>query len=169
MFYLRWTLLDNCFIIRKYNEFNHPDCAQININWDTNTTQWLLLSSQSILSWQIMLTGMGVRSELLGNTAISEALGSLALITAPKKTCGSLSMERSFVPKVYLSIFLFLPACWNANESTRSRLLPWRSSHKTCHSTNHRSSTSDQSTLFRNWPSNYRRLYLLRQDGHEAI
>ena len=37
-------LLDDYFIIRKYNELNHRGRAQININLDKNITQWLLFS-----------------------------------------------------------------------------------------------------------------------------
>jgi hypothetical protein len=46
-FILAIPILDDYFIIRKYNELNHRDRAQININSDKNIKQRLLLSSQA--------------------------------------------------------------------------------------------------------------------------
>jgi hypothetical protein len=47
------SLLDDYFIIQKYNELNHSDLAQINIyiNSDKNIIQWLLFSFHTIISW----------------------------------------------------------------------------------------------------------------------
>ena len=56
-------LLDHYFIIRKYNELNHRDRWQININSDKNIKQWLLFSFQTIISWLTMLT----RTEKFGS------------------------------------------------------------------------------------------------------
>ena len=50
------SLLDVHLIIRKYNELNHHDRAQININSDNNTTQCLQLGFQTIISWETMFT-----------------------------------------------------------------------------------------------------------------
>jgi hypothetical protein len=48
--YPYWTFTSN-FIIRKYNEFNHRDRAQININSDKNIKQWLMFSCQTTITW----------------------------------------------------------------------------------------------------------------------
>ncbi len=38
--------------LRKYNEFNHRDCAQININSCKNITQWLCLGADYMEHFQ---------------------------------------------------------------------------------------------------------------------
>jgi hypothetical protein len=48
--HVQLSLLDSYLIIRKYNELNHRDRAQININSDKNITQWLLFSFQTVIS-----------------------------------------------------------------------------------------------------------------------
>jgi hypothetical protein len=49
------SILDNYFILRKYNELNHRDRAQININSDKNIIQWLLFRSNVLWSPHIFL------------------------------------------------------------------------------------------------------------------
>jgi hypothetical protein len=50
------SLLDDYFIIRKYNELNHRDRAQININSNKNIIQWLSRPSYLNRLWFVCLS-----------------------------------------------------------------------------------------------------------------
>ena len=74
-FVILLSLLDGYFIIRKYNELNHHDRAQININSDKNIKQRFMCSFHTIVYLDRICSQLQLR--MISNTYILNIYTSL--------------------------------------------------------------------------------------------